>query len=268
MQIILVILFIYVVFSISIYFLQERILFHKQPITEKRLQEVRQNYPNAEELFLETSDNKQLHGWFLNKGKQARAPLIIYFGGNAEEVSWLLDISYKFDKWAILLMNYRGYGLSQGKPDEKKFYQDALLLYDTFSERKDVDKNNIVVMGRSLGTGVATYLASKRSVEGVILASPYDCIASVAKSTLPVTPPAFLIKHKFNSISRAPEINKNLLILIASEDQVIPVKHSKKLYDKWGGSKNIITIKNTDHNTISNSEEYWNHINMFLKSIE
>ncbi len=113
---------------------------------------------------------------------------MIYFGGNGEEVSWLVPEFSRVPDWAALLVNYRGYGLSEGQPSETKLYRDALALYDRATRRPDIDSGRVIVMGRSLGTGVATYLASQRPVAGVVLISPYDSLVQVAREAYPFLP--------------------------------------------------------------------------------
>src|SRR5262249_22796712 len=137
---------------------------------------------------------------------RAPCPLVIYFGGNAEEVSWLLQESPRLAPWALLLVNYRGYGLSDGRPSESALYNDAVALYDWVTARPDTDARRIVFVGRSLGTGVATYLASQRTVSGVVLVSPYDNLVEVARGVYPYLPVDGLMRYRFDSAARAKRI--------------------------------------------------------------
>jgi len=131
-------------------------------------------------------DNLYLHGWFVGKPGPERPQILIYFGGNDDEMSNLLKDAMRFKGWSVALVNYRGYGLSQGHPGEESLFGDAVVIYDYLTSRKDVDTGNVMVMGRSLGTGVAVYLASQRPLKGVILVSPYDSVNSVARARLPL----------------------------------------------------------------------------------
>jgi pimeloyl-ACP methyl ester carboxylesterase len=210
-------------------------------------------------------DGASVRGWFVKNSRDEKSKLIIYFGGNAEEVSWMIDEVGRFKGWSAALMNYRGYGLSDGKPGEKSLFSDALEIFDYFSDRKDIDSRRIVIIGRSIGTGVTVYLAHNRNVAGVILVSPYDSLSSVAQEIFPFLSVRLILKHKFDSISIAPDIKVPSLVLIASGDTIIPPRHSKKLADKWGGEVEIKEIKGADHNTISDKEEYWKNIDEFLK---
>jgi len=250
-----------------LYFLQEKLIFRTQNIDEKRYLHIKKNFPDSEIQIL-TPDGIKLHGWFIKSSHEKRGPLLIYFGGNSEEASWFLDnISY-LKGWSLLLMNYRGYGLSQGSPSEKNLFQDALLIYDKFSKREDIDQKRIVVMGRSLGTGVGVFLASQRSLRGIILVSPYDSLESLAKNIYPYVPISLLLKHPFDSLSRVSKIRTPLLALFASDDRVVPPKHSKKLIEKWNGPKQFYEFKGYGHNSIPFADKYWTRITEFLASLK
>jgi len=250
------------VFPVLIYFLQERLLFFPQPLEQDPL---KANADAAiEEVSLVTSDQVHLRGWLVKAAaSQASAPLLIYFGGNAEEVSWLASTADRYAGWSLLLFNYRGYGRSEGKPGEAELFADALQIYDYAAKRPDAGR--IVVMGRSLGSGVAVHLAAQRPVAGVILVSPYDSVESVARGVYPYLPIGLMLKHRFDSRSRAPAISAPLLCLVASDDRVIPRPHSERLYAAWAGKKLWREIPRTGHDDIAGEPDYWKAIADFLK---
>jgi len=195
------------------------------------------------------------------------APLVIYFGGNAEEVSWLLDFAGRFAGWSLLLVNYRGYGESEGKPGERELFSDALALYDYAKQRGDIVPERIVAMGRSLGSGVAVHLAAHRLVRGVVLVSPYDSLVEVGRRHYPFLPVSLLLRHRFDSLAKVPQIETPLLCLVATEDRLIPAAHSRALFDAWRGAKTWQEIPLADHDSISGEPEYWRSISGFLNSL-
>lgn len=170
----------------------------------------------------------------------------------------------KLNKSSVALINYRGYGASEGIAEETTLYSDSLEIYVYFASRDDVNNSNIVVMGRSIGTGVATYLAEKRNTSAVILVSPYDTLASVVQKKCPVLPVNLILSHKYDSIGRAHLINVPLLIIVGTEDKIIPTWHSRRLKEAWGGKVIYEEISGEDHNSIDDIEEYWNKIRKFL----
>lgn len=249
------------------YFNQDSIIFLPKPIDEKLLTQQKNKVKNIEDISIKTSDGFKINGWLVKTQKIEKTPLVIYFGGNAEEVSHMINYADNFNGWAVGLINYRGYGSSEGKPGEQAFFNDAIQIYDYFIQRNDIDNKKIVVMGRSIGTGVAVYLAENRSVEGVILATPYDNFLNITKEIYPYLPVGLLLKHKFNSISRAPSIKQPMLALVAENDEVIPPIHAKRLAEKWGGRVVYKIIKGEGHNSISSNDLYWESIREFLKQI-
>jgi len=246
-------------FFIGLYFMQDKILFYQRPLQTDIQNWISQTYPDSE-ITITTDDGIQLHGWLLKKSEQM--PLVIYFGGNSEEVS---GMAYHFERVAgcsLLLINYRGYGLSDGQPSQRNLFNDAETIFDHIIQRQDIDSNCIVAMGRSLGTGVAVHLAAHRPLKGVILVSPYDSLIRVAQHHF--WPMKLLLKHPFNAITLAPSITAPMLALVAEQDKVIPPIHSYRLANNWGGSHELQVIKNTDHDNIPDNEVYWNAIKNFL----
>lgn len=188
----------------------------------------------------------------LNKGQKNA---IIYFGGNAESVDGNAEnFSKIFPKHTVYLFNYRGYSGSGGEPTEAANYSDALALYDKIKEKY----TDISIIGRSLGSGVATYLASKRDIKKLVLITPFDSLESVAQNAYPIYPMSLLVKDKYDSFSRAKEIKSSILIIMAEHDQVIGKEHTKRLISALPASQlKVEVIKNTGHNNISNQELFY-----------
>jgi len=252
-------------FPVLIYFLQERLIFFPQPLTQDPLQA--NTGAAIEEVSLLASDRVRLHGWLVKAAPaQTPAPLLIYFGGNAEEVSWLAQTAGQYAGWSLLLFNYRGYGRSEGKPGEAELFADALRIYDYAAKRTDTGR--VAVMGRSLGSGVAVHLAAQRPVAGVILVSPYDSVESLAQGVYPFLPIGLMLKHRFDSLARAPGIKAPLLCLVASDDRVIPRPHSERLYAAWGGKKQWREIRPADHDSLAGKPDYRSAIATFLADLK
>jgi hypothetical protein len=249
---------------VLVYLTQERLIFFPQRLDERSALGIQQSYPRAEAFELETEDGVRLRGWLVGGSARRPWPLMIYFGGNAEEVSWLVPEFSRVPEWAALLVNYRGYGLSQGEPSETTLYRDALALYDYATQRADIDAQRVVAVGRSLGTGVATCLASQRPVAGVVLISPYDSLVEVARAAYPLLPVNLLLRHRFESAARAPSIRAPLLALVAAQDDIIRPERSRQLARAWGGPVRLEVLSGVDHNTIQSHSDYWRLIFAFL----
>lgn len=250
---------------VFLYFFQEKMLFFPTPPVSSVPRPAR---GEVEDVRLVAPDGVQLSGWFVRSGLDHRsggAPLLIYFGGNAEEISWLVGIADRFAGHSLLLLNYRGYGGSGGRPGESALFADALLAYDYARQRPDVDASRILAMGRSLGSGVAVHLAAHRPLAGVILVSPYDSVRALAQSIYPWLPVGILLKHPFDSMSRAGSLATPLLCLVAENDTVIPPAHSRRLFDAWGGTdKRWMEVRSAGHDDVSGEPRYWEEIASFL----
>ncbi len=188
---------------------------------------------------------------------------ILYFGGNAEAVAHSAsEFEYEFPFYSVYLINYRGYGGSSGKPEEKALYSDALYIFDQLSTLYD----SVSVIGRSLGSGVASYIASERDVKKLVLVTPFDSIQSVAQKRFPLYPMSILLTDKFNSSGRASKINSEVLILAAENDQVIGGVHTENLIKSFTNSPpSVEIIEDSGHNDISHHSKYYRTIRDFLK---
>jgi pimeloyl-ACP methyl ester carboxylesterase len=179
---------------------------------------------------------------------------VIYFGGNAEDVSRSLPtLAEAFPERSVFAMNYRGYGGSTGKPSEAALIADALVLFD----RVQIDHPKIIVIGRSLGSGVAVHLASERPVERLVLVTPYDSILNIAASQIPYFPVRWLLLDKFESWRYAARVAAPTQLIVAQNDEVIPAASTAALYKHFPQSRATLTvIPGVGHNTISESPEY------------
>lgn len=179
---------------------------------------------------------------------------LVYFGGNGEDVSYSLPtLVAAFPEHALYLMNYRGYGGSSGKPSEAAIVADSLALFD----KVHAEHSDIVVMGRSLGSGVAIHLAIQRQVSGLVLVTPYNSIQELAARRYPLFPVRLLVLDKFESWKYAPRITIPTLVIAAEHDYTVPGWSTELLLTHFqSGVATLSVIPGTGHNTISESPEY------------
>lgn len=201
----------------------------------------------------------ELNGWVLNPGRE-RA--VIYFGGNAERIEENLPLfETLFEHYAVYLLAYRGYGESAGEPSEKRLYSDALALYDRINK----SGREITVIGRSLGSGVATYLASQRRVAGMVLITPFDSIEHLAADRFPIFPVSLLLQEKFDSVGRVASISAKSLVVLAEHDQVIPRAYSDRLIAGFTpNTPEVQVIKGANHNSLSGYERFFIVLDRFF----
>ena len=251
---------------VLLYLFQDRLIFYPQPLPE-RVREVVAALPGTSEIEVMTPDGVRLHGWLRHQAGPPPHPLVIYFGGNAEEVSGQILDAPGLAPWSVAALNYRGYGRSEGDPSEAALSADALLVYDRLAGREDIDAERIVVFGRSLGSGPAVPLAARRPVRAVVLVSPFDSLRSIAKKTYPFVPVTTLLRHPFDSLALAPEVSAPVLVLAGDRDDLIPPEHSRRLADAWAGPVRFERLPDVGHNDIHAAPRYWDAIRDFLDSL-
>src|ERR671931_2667369 len=156
------------------YLMQDKLIFLTRPLSEREHRAIAARHVDVADVFLQAADGTRVHAWHVKIKSADNAPLALYFGGNAEEVSWMLDELPRrklVTEW--LLVDYRGYGASGGAPSERALNDDALLWYDYAVK---LGNKQIFAFGRSLGSGVAVHLAAERALAGLILVAPFDSL--------------------------------------------------------------------------------------------
>ena len=179
---------------------------------------------------------------------------VIYLGGNAEDVSFSLpQLDAAFPDHALYLLHYRGYSGSSGKPTEQALVADSLLLFD----RVLATHPEVVLVGRSLGTGVAVQVASRRPVRKLVLVTPYDSIAELAARQFPYFPVRWLLQDTYESGAYAGRIGAPTLVLAAEHDEVIPAWSTARLVSRFApGVATQQVIAGAGHNSISDGSAY------------
>lgn len=232
---------VYVGLCVALFFLQRSMIYYPQP---------RPHGETSATLPLSVEGADLVISVRAHEGPNA----IVYFGGNGENVSYNLpSFSDAFPDHALYLMNYRGYGGSSGSPSEAAISQDALALFDYVQARHP----NVIVMGRSLGSGVAIRLATQRPATRLVLITPYASIAELGASQFPMLPVKWLIRDRYESWRYAPLIDVPTLLVVAEHDEIIPRASTDALYAAFRpGIATQRVIPDTGHNTISATPMY------------
>jgi pimeloyl-ACP methyl ester carboxylesterase len=246
-----------------LYFAQDHMIFRPVP-TDKTLAEQWRSH----RVEIRSAD-VAIEGWWIDNPASKSQTVILYFGGNLEDVlRTAVNTGMQVDARHILASNYRGYGGTQGKPSEASLYQDALAVYDYAISQSGVHATDIVAVGRSLGSGIATYVAANRVVRGVVLITPYDSIVNVAQEMYPLLPIKWIVRNPFHADAYAAAVNSPVLILAGDQDSVIPAKHAQRLFAVWAGPKHMHVLAGVGHNNMSDNVEYYPLLNQFLTTLQ
>lgn len=231
----------YVGLCLMLYLAQDSLLYHPVPSSRTRAGSTQELRVDGAELQLSVRPRP---------GRDA----LIYFGGNAEDVSLSLPAFVEaLPGHALFLMHYRGYVGSTGSPSEEALHRDALALFD----RVHAEHEQVVLIGRSLGSGIALRLASQRPAHRLILVTPYDSLLSIAARQYPLFPIRWLMRDTYDAGKHAPEISIPTLIVAAEHDRVIPRENTDRLRARFApGIVSFVVLPGTRHNTISHSPAY------------
>jgi hypothetical protein len=208
-----------------------------------------------DDVTLTTSDGHRINGWFLPAVASAKAGLpaptpnarltVLFFHGNAG------NMSHRFEKLAVLrnlgvdtfIIDYRGYGRSEGKPDEQGTYHDARAAYDYLVTQRKVAPRSMVVYGESLGSAIAADLATKADVGGLILEEAFTSVGDVGQKLFPFFPVRWLVRNKYDTLSKMPRIRVPLLILHSRDDEIFNMRHAQRLFAAANDPKQLVELR-------------------------
>lgn len=222
---------------------------------------------NYEDVYFKTSDNEQLHGWFIPNNKAGFT--VIFCHGNAGNISHRLEKLLMLYTLGvnIFIFDYRGYGKSQGIPSESGLYKDAKAAYNYLRWRRKIPGDNIILYGESLGGAVVIELAHKEKVRALITEEAFSSLKDMARIAYPIIP-QFMILSKFDSVSKIREIKCAKLIIHSSNDEIVPFSFGEKLFDAANPPKKFLELSGS-HNTafLDSEEQFRKGIKSFIDSL-
>jgi len=241
------IVFIYLFFGLILFTFQRKIIFNT---SEKPKKPKYYGLSNTEEIYIPTKDGFYLLAWYSEP--KNNNPTLIYFHGNSFDIG---ERSHRIEKyikngWGVLLLAWRGYSGNKGKPTEFNLYIDAESSLNWLEQNTSTIKNNIVLYGESLGTGVALEMATRYVFKSVILEAPFTSIFDLALKRYKLFPFKFLVLDKFDNISKINKILSPLMIISGKKDEVVPHYHSLKLFFKANHPKKSVFIDEAMHNNL------------------
>jgi len=203
----------------------------------------------AEAVTFVTSDGLRLGAWFVAGSGPSPRQTVIVFNGNAGHRGYRAPLAAALQHLGlnVLLMDYRGYGGNPGSPTEEGLANDARAAREYVLSRQDVDASRLVYFGESLGAAVAVRLAAEHPPSALILRSPFASLALIGQHHYPILPVRLLLRDRYPSIDLAPGIRSPVLVIGGTRDGIIPIEHTRRLYDAIPGPKTLVEIA-ADHN--------------------
>ena len=221
-----------------------------------------------EDVRFTAADGVTLHGWFLPGSTDAT---LVLLHGNAGNISGrlrrLADLHRSLDI-NVFIFDYRGYGISEGRPSEKGTYLDAEAALDYLGSRGDVNQDRIVLFGHSLGTAIAVETAVRREVHAVLLEAPFTSIGAMAAHGYPFVPGiGRILRTKYDSLSKIRDIGAPLLVLHGDRDDTIPIRMGREIYDAAAEPKRFLPVAGADHDDadVVGGNAYYEAIAAFLR---
>jgi len=260
LTILLVILGLYIVLCGLLYFFQEKFIFFPQKLDKNYRFEFGQR---CEEVYIPTNDNQKIHG-LLFKADSSKG-LIFYLHGNAGNVSSWGSVAKTYTdlNYDIFLMDYRSYGKSEGLINgQEQLFQDNQIAYNEL--KKQYTENKIIVLGYSIGTGLASKLASTNQPKLLILQAPYYNLSDLMKHTYSFLP-TFLLKYKFATNEYLKNCKMPVVIFHGNEDEVIYYGSSLKLKAEFKAQDTLISLEGLGHNGMTENEDYKTALTKILR---
>jgi len=205
--------------------------------------------PLAEVVTFATDDGLMLNGWFV-PSERSGAVTVIVFNGNAGNRAYRSDLAVRIAAggMAVLLFDYRGYGENPGSPTEEGLALDARAARRYVLSREDVDARRLVYFGESLGSAVAVRLAVEHPAHAVILRSPFTSFVDMGRLHYPFLPVRWLLRDRYPSLDRIAQIASPLLVIAGSNDAIVPISQSRRLFEAAREPKRLVIVEGADHN--------------------
>ncbi len=220
----------------------------------------------AREVWMNTKDDLRIHGLWWDK--PAGEPVILFLHGNAQEVySWSL-IYEEFSKlqYRLLLIDYRGYGKSQGKPFEEGLYLDGRAALEWLYEQ-GIKEHEIIVFGKSLGGAIACEISQQLKLKALILESTFTSLQNIASGLFPFLPADLNLKRNYSSIEKVGNLHCPVLVIHGEMDELIPLQDGIKLFEAVPEPKELYLVPGAGHNDVSliGGDQYVQRIASFLR---
>lgn len=245
-----VIIIVYCVCNFAVYYFQDRFLFHPEPLARSHKYDF--TIPHKElNIPYDSGANLNIIQFAATAADSVKRGVILYFHGNRKNISWYASRVPAMTKWGyeVWMPDYPGFGKSTGRLTEQRLYEYALQLYKLARTR--YPKEQIIIYGRSMGTGIAAYLASRHDCKRLILETPYYSMHALVSHYLPIFAVSRLIHYRLPTYEYLPQVLAPVTIFHGTSDGVIPYSQAAKLQPLLKPADQFITIEGGSHNDLN-----------------
>jgi len=220
-----------------------------------------------DDVRIHVSDGDKIHAWYFPDSDDSTT--VLFCHGNAGNMSSRLETVQMLTEMGanVLLFDYRGYGLSDSEPSEKKMYADAEAAYNWLLREKAIASHKVIIFGRSLGGAVGVELAGRVDCAGLIIESSFTSVAEMGRHLYPYLPTRWLVRYHFDSIARIGQLECPVLVMHSQQDEIVPFRMGRRLYEAARAPKRFVELRggHVDQNFSANNL-YRNELREFIKS--
>jgi fermentation-respiration switch protein FrsA (DUF1100 family) len=253
LKFILVVVACYGVLVLVVYFMQGRMLYLPDIPGRTLVMTPADAGMDYKDVSIETTDGVTLHGWFI-AGRSSR--VLLFFHGNAGNISHRLDSIAQFRDLglSVLIVDYRGYGQSEGRTTEKGIYRDADAAWRYLIEDRGVAAGDIIIFGRSLGASVASRLAAQYQPLALIVESSFTSVPDIAQDLYPWLPARWLSRLRHATRDHVREVRCPILVVHSRDDEIIPFHHGEEIFASANEPRTLLAIRGTHNDAFLRDE--------------
>jgi fermentation-respiration switch protein FrsA (DUF1100 family) len=227
--------------------------------------------PGKEEVTYPTEDGLTLAAWFVPAAGEESTGTVVVFNGNAGNRADRTPLAEALTGhgYAVLLVDYRGYGGNPGRPSEEGLAADARAAVAYLETRSGFDSDRLAYFGESLGAAVALGLAASQEPAALVLRSPFTSLPDIGSTHYPFLPMSILLWDRYPNLETIPGIDVPVMIIAGSADSIVPIAQSRKLYQASPGPKRLLVIDGADHNdfALTGGDQLINEVVAFLDEV-
>ena len=242
-KLVIVVVSVYALLSIYVYFMQPGMLFYPNMPGRDLVATPGDIGLTYQDVEFSTEDNIKLHGWFVSN-KNAKGT-VLFFHGNAGNISHRLDSIVIFHRLGlnVFIIDYRGYGQSEGKITEKGTYRDAEAAWNYLNHTQGISGKQIIIFGRSLGASIAGWLANKHTPAALIIESGFTSVAAMGQRFYPFLPVRWLTRFKYDTKQYVKNVSCPVLVAHSIDDEIIPYEEGREIFQAAPGPKQFLEMQ-------------------------